>query len=87
MRRASNRLWILILALGLIAGGLASMPTPSRADYFPGEQAPPPGPEGTGDPDMPVVTVLMSRAATETAAPAAEAGAEGAAPAAAPAAE
>ncbi|MFM2047125.1 MAG: ribosomal protein [Actinomycetota bacterium] len=47
----------------------------------------PAGVTATGDPDMPVVTVLMSRAATETAAPAAEAGAEGAAPAAAPAAE
>ncbi|MEY4365839.1 MAG: ribosomal protein [Actinomycetota bacterium] len=47
----------------------------------------PAGVTATGDPDMPVVTVLMSRAATESAAPAAEAGTEGAAPAAAPAAE
>ena len=53
MRRASNRLWILILALGLVAGGMASLSTHARADYFPGETTPPPNPEGTGDPDMP----------------------------------
>ena len=45
----------------------------------------PAGVTATGDADMPVVTVLMSRAATETSAAPAEGAAEGAAPA--PAAE
>jgi len=62
MGRASNRLWTLILALTLVAGGTVSWPGPVRADYAPGETAPPPGPDpGEGDPDWPDGKTSMPR--------------------------
>jgi hypothetical protein len=55
MRGATNRLWTLILALTLVAGGTVTLPGHVRADAVPGETAPPPNPDpkGGGDPDWP----------------------------------
>ena len=54
MAKASNRMWTLILALTLVAGGTVAWPSHVRADYAPGETSPPPGPDpGEGDPDWP----------------------------------
>jgi hypothetical protein len=53
MRRIGHGLTPLILALALVLGGLATVTTHARADYFPGEQSPPPQGGGIGDPDWP----------------------------------
>lgn len=54
MRGASNRLWTLILALSLVAGGTVALPGHVRADAVPGETSPPPGSDpNEGDPDFP----------------------------------
>ena len=62
MRAASNKLWTFILALTLVAGGTVSLPGHVRADYAPGETAPPPTPgPDEGDPDYPNGKSLMPR--------------------------
>ena len=54
MRGATNRLWTLILALTLVAGGTGALPGHVRADSVPGETEPPPNPDPRGgDPDWP----------------------------------
>ena len=54
MRGASNRLWTLILALTLVAGGTVTLPDHVRADSMPGDTGTPPNPGGEGgDPDWP----------------------------------
>lgn len=53
MQKAMNRIFTLILALSLVAGGTVTMPGYASADSAP-ETGPPQGPdESTGDPDIP----------------------------------
>ena len=54
MQKAMNRLFTLILALTLVAGGTVTLPRHAHADQAPGETQPPPSPDtGEGDPDWP----------------------------------
>ena len=52
--RFDRKLWTLILSLILLGGGSLTSPPQVRADFAPGEPAPPAPPDGgIGDPDWP----------------------------------